>query len=91
MMDEKLPPPSHEEQERTLATEAVTRRTLMMNIGIALNAVVALAIATPVIAYVLGPVTRRKDYLDWIALGNAADFQAGETKLVSFRDRKSVV
>ena len=85
-MDEKLPPPSHEEQERTLATEAVTRRTLMMNIGIALNAVVALAIATPVIAYVLGPVTRRKDYLDWIALGNAADFQAGETKLVSFRD-----
>ena len=64
--------------------QSASRRTFLMNVGIALNAVVAAAIATPVIAYVLGPVLKRKDYLQWVALGNAADFPVGETKLVSF-------
>ena len=57
-----------------------------MNVGIALNAVVALAIAVPVVGFVLGPVIRRKEYLRWIAIGNTADFPPGETKLVSFRN-----
>ena len=43
--------------------ERVSRRTFLMNVGIALNAVVALAIATPVVAYVLGPVLKRQEYL----------------------------
>jgi menaquinol-cytochrome c reductase iron-sulfur subunit len=85
-MDEKLPPPSPEEQERRLSVERVTRRTFLMNVGIALNALVALAIATPVVGYVWGPVLRRKDYLQWIAIGNAADFPPGETRLVTFND-----
>src|ERR1017187_1288050 len=50
-MEEKLPPPSPEEQAQRLETERVTRRTFLMNVGIALNAVVALVIATPVVAY----------------------------------------
>ena len=57
-----------------------------MNVGIALNALVTLALATPVVAYVLGPVLRRKDYLDWVTLGNASDFHPGETRLVTFRN-----
>ncbi len=84
-MDEKLPPPSPEEQEATLETERITRRTFMMNVGIALNAAVALAIATPVVAYLLGPVTRRKEYRHWIDIGNTADFQPGETRLITYR------
>ena len=63
-MDEKLPPPSPQEQEARLHEERVSRRTFMMNVGIALNALVALAIATPVVGYVLGPVLRRKEYLE---------------------------
>jgi menaquinol-cytochrome c reductase iron-sulfur subunit len=85
-MDGKLPPQPSEEKEQRLEAERVTRRTFLMNVGIALNALVALAIATPVVAYVLGPVLRRKDYLDWIALGNAADFHPGETTLVTYRN-----
>ena len=85
-MDEKLPPPSKEEQEQRLQQERVSRRTFLMNVGIALNAVVALAIATPVVAYLLGPVLRRKEYLDWVAVGNANDFPIGETKLISFQN-----
>jgi Rieske Fe-S protein len=81
-----LPPPSKQEQEKRLHTERVTRRTFLMNVGIALNAVVALAIATPVVGYVLGPVLRKKEYLAWIPVGNVSDFPPGETKLISFQN-----
>jgi Rieske Fe-S protein len=85
-MDEKLPPPSPLEQEQRLEQERVSRRTFMMNVGIALNAAVALAIATPVVAYLLGPVLRRKEYLDWVDIGKASDFPPGETKLITFQN-----
>jgi Rieske Fe-S protein len=83
-MDEKLPPPSPQQQEKLLEQERVSRRTFLMNVGIALNAVVAIAIATPVVAYLVGPVTRRREYRHWIAIGNASEFQPGQTKLVTF-------
>ena len=85
-MDEKLPPPNPEEKERTLERERVSRRTFLMNVGIALNALVTLALATPVVAYLLGPVLKRKDYLAWVSLGNATDFKPGETTLVTYRN-----
>ena len=85
-MDEKLPPPSPQEQEERLHEERVSRRTFLMNVGIALNALVALAIATPMVGYLLGPVLRRKEYLTWVPLGNVSDFPEGETKLISFQN-----
>ena len=85
-MDEKLPPPSKEEQEQRLEQERMSRRTFMMNVGIALNAAVALAIATPVVAYLLGPLLRRKEYLDWVAIGSVNEFAVGETKLIAFQN-----
>jgi len=83
-MDEKLPPPNQQEKAQRLEAERVTRRSFLMNVGIALNAAVALAIATPVVAYLLGPVLRRKEYLQWIAIGDVNDFPVGETKLITF-------
>lgn len=85
-MDEKLPPPSPDEKEQRLERERVSRRTFLMNVGIALNAIVGVAIAIPVVGYLFGPVIRRKDYLQWIAIGNASDFPPGETRLVTFRN-----
>lgn len=85
-MDEKLPPPSEEEKQQRLERERVSRRTFLMNVGIALNAAVAALIATPVVAYLLGPVLRRKDYLEWIVIGNVGDFPPGETKLVTYKN-----
>jgi menaquinol-cytochrome c reductase iron-sulfur subunit len=85
-MDEKLPPPSEEEKQQRLERERASRRTFLMNVGIALNAAVAALIATPVVAYLLGPVLRRKEYLAWIVLGNVSDFPAGETKLVTYKN-----
>jgi menaquinol-cytochrome c reductase iron-sulfur subunit len=85
-MDEKLPPPSHEEQEQLLERDRISRRSFLMNVGIALNAVVGLALAVPVVAYVLGPVIKRREYLSWVDLGDVSQFQPGETKLVTFRN-----
>lgn len=85
-MDEKLPPPGEHEKEQLLEQERVSRRTFLMNVGIALNAAVGLMIATPVIAYLLGPVLKRKSYLEWIAIGDIGDYPRGETKLVTYRN-----
>lgn len=85
-MDESLPTPSNEEQEKRLEVERTSRRTFMMNVGIALNAAIAIAIATPVVAYLVGPITRRKEYRHWVAVGKVADFHPGETRLVTFRN-----
>ncbi len=57
-----------------------------MKIGMGLNALVGLAIATPVVAYVLGPVLKRKEYLDWVDLGAASDFAVGETALIKYKN-----
>jgi menaquinol-cytochrome c reductase iron-sulfur subunit len=85
-MDEKLPPPSPEEQEHRLEVERISRRMFMMNVGIALNAIVGIAIATPVVVYLLGPVLRRKEYRHWVAIGDVNEFHPGDTKLVVFRN-----
>ena len=85
-MTDRLPPPGLEERARSDEAEQVTRRTFLMSVGIALNALVALAIATPVVAFLVGPVLKRNDYRDWVTLGNAADFPPGETTLVTFRN-----
>lgn len=85
-MDEKNSPPHPQEHAHSPQPQGVTRRSFLMNVGIAMNAVVAAAIATPVVAYVLGPVLKRREYLQWIAIGNTSDFTPGETKLVTFRN-----
>jgi menaquinol-cytochrome c reductase iron-sulfur subunit len=83
-MDEKISPPGEPAQNRRPEMESVSRRSFLMNVGIALNAAMALVIATPVVAYVLGPVLRRKEYLEWISVGEVSDFPVGETKLITF-------
>jgi Rieske Fe-S protein len=62
----------------------VTRRTLLMKIGIAMNAVVGIAIATPVIGYLFSPVKRKGAYNQWISLGSLNQFPEGQTRLAEF-------
>ncbi len=85
-MEEMLPPPTPEEQESRQHTENVTRRTFMMQVGIALNVAIAAAIATPVVAYLLSPVLREKEYRHWIEIGNVSDFETGETTLIEYQN-----
>jgi nitrite reductase/ring-hydroxylating ferredoxin subunit len=62
----------------------VTRRSLMMNLGILLNGAVAVAIAVPIVGYLLGPVRKRGGYNAWLSLGSLTQFPEGQTRLASF-------
>ena len=64
----------------------LTRRSLLMTIGIALNGLVAVLIATPVVRYLFAPVRRNGGYNSWISLGNIETFPEGETRLATFKN-----
>lgn len=85
-MDEKLPPPNQQEQQQILHEENVTRRTFLMKVGFAMNGLVAILIATPVVRYLLGPVRKKDAYHSWVELGSIDNFRDGETTLVTYRN-----
>jgi Rieske Fe-S protein len=63
--------------------EPPTRRKFLLAVGLALNAVVAVLVAIPVLGYLLGPI-RRRAAQSWILLGPIARFPVGETRLATY-------
>ena len=68
----------------------VTRRWVLVGIGVLLNGAVALLIATPIVGYLLGPVRKKGGYDSWIDLGEVGQFPVGETRLASFVNPQSM-
>ena len=68
--------------------EGLTRRALLMKLGILFNGLIALALAVPIVRYLLSPITRGKKgaYDAWVALGNLEQFPSGETRLATYRN-----
>ena len=66
----------------------LTRRGLLMKMGILFNGVVAIALAVPVVRFLLSSITRGRAnaYLAWVALGLVSEFPEGETRLATFRN-----
>ena len=66
----------------------VTRRGMLVSIGIFVNGLVAAALTVPIGRYLLSSVTRGRGsaYLAWVPLGPAAHFPEGETRLATFRN-----
>jgi Rieske Fe-S protein len=64
----------------------VSRRWMLLKLGVLLNAAVAVAVATPVIGYLFGPVRRKGGYNSWISLGSLDQFPAGETRLAEYQN-----
>jgi Rieske Fe-S protein len=66
----------------------VSRRQFFVKLGVALNGLAAVALATPVIGYLLGPIFRAKDggYRKWISLGELDDFPEGQTRLAKYKN-----
>ena len=62
----------------------VSRRSLLMKVGVLLNGAVVVALAAPVVRYLLGPVRRKDGYTSWVRLGAVDAFPPGETRLASF-------
>lgn len=63
----------------------VSRRWMLMKAGIALNGLVGLALAVPIIRYLFAPVRPDAAYKSWVSLGPANHFPVGETRLVTFK------
>ncbi|MBV8631601.1 MAG: Rieske (2Fe-2S) protein [Silvibacterium sp.] len=64
----------------------VSRRWLLLKLGVLINAAVGVAVAVPVVRYLLGPVKRKGAYNSWVSLGPIDQFPAGETRLATFEN-----
>jgi Rieske Fe-S protein len=67
---------------------SISRRGLLMKLGILFNGLVATALAVPVVRFLLASVTRGHAgaYLSWVPLGRVSEFPEGETRLATFRN-----
>jgi len=68
--------------------ENISRRAMLMKLGILLNGIIGTILAIPIIGYVLSPVVRgrKKAQVDWLALGALDQYPAGQTRLATFRN-----
>lgn len=64
----------------------VSRRGVFVKLGLFFNAVVGLAVAVPVVRYLLSPVLRAHGTADeaWVSLGPVARFPPGQTRLATY-------
>lgn len=93
---------SHEEQQPQTGTSVaeplmpgennnedirvVSRRWLLLKAGIAMNGVVGLALAVPILRYLLAPWRKDASYDSWVSLGAADAFPTGETRLAFYKN-----
>ena len=66
----------------------LTRRGLLMQVGILFNGAVAAMLAVPIVRFLLSSVTlgRQNVYTAWVSLGRVSEFPEGETRLATFRN-----
>jgi Rieske Fe-S protein len=76
-------PPKNETSDNENRLE-VSRRWLLVKIGVLFNALVGIAIAIPVVKYLLSPVAGDQTYKSWVSLGALDKFPVGETRLATF-------
>ncbi len=84
MSEEKLPVGQHEEEQTPVDPLTVSRRWLLLKMGALFNAVVGVAVAVPVVKYLLSPVKSDDAYKSWVPLGAVDTFPVGETRLAKF-------
>lgn len=72
-------------------TDSMTRRGMLLNMGIALNAAAGLLLAVPIVGYLLAPARRKRmrEALSWVALGELSVFPEGQTRMATFRNPSS--
>lgn len=84
MSEEKLPVGQNEEEQTPVDPLTVSRRWLLLTIGAFFNAVVGVAVAVPVVKYLLSPIKSDDAYKSWVSLGPVNTFPVGETRLAKF-------
>jgi quinol---cytochrome c reductase iron-sulfur subunit, bacillus type len=66
----------------------ISRREVFVKIGLLLNGLAALVLATPVIGYLMSPIleSQRNGFKRWIALGQLDEFPENQTRLATFKN-----
>jgi menaquinol-cytochrome c reductase iron-sulfur subunit len=66
----------------------LSRRAMLVKLGILFNGIVAALLAIPIVRYVVSPLTRSRKvgYETWLTLGSLDQFPAGQTRLGTFRN-----
>jgi Rieske Fe-S protein len=77
---------SEQEKQSRLERERMSRRTLLMKIGLLLNGMIAFAVAIPVVGFLFAPIRRKGGYNSWIELGAVDNYPAGETRLATYQN-----
>jgi quinol---cytochrome c reductase iron-sulfur subunit, bacillus type len=62
----------------------VSRRWMLVKIGVAFNALIGVALAIPVVKFLLSPIAGGQNYKSWVSLGAIDKFPVGETRLATF-------
>jgi len=65
---------------------AVSRRWLLLKAGIALNGLVGVVLAVPVVRYLFAPWRKDSSYDSWVSLGSPDAFPLGETRLAYYKN-----
>jgi menaquinol-cytochrome c reductase iron-sulfur subunit len=70
------------------AENGMSRRAMLVRLGLFLNGIVGAVLAVPIVQYLLSPVTREKKtgYEAWLSLGGLEQFPAGQTRLATYRN-----
>ena len=68
--------------------DGLSRRAMLMKLGILFNAAVGTILAVPIVRYILSPVIRerRPGYQSWLKLGALEQFPAGQTRMAVYRN-----
>lgn len=64
----------------------VSRRWLLLKAGFALNGLVGMVLAAPVLRYLFAPWRKDASYDSWISLGPAHGFPEGHTRLATYKN-----
>lgn len=69
-------------------SDGLSRRALLMKVGIVFNAIAAAVLALPVIRYILSPVAhqRKSGYESWLSLGGLDQFPERQTRFATYRN-----
>src|SRR5258707_173532 len=71
-----------------MTPDGLSRRGMLVKLGVVFNAAVGTILAVPIVRYILSPVIRERKpgYESWLLLGPLDQFPEGQTRLATFRN-----
>src|SRR5580658_9847439 len=71
----------------TTTRDGLSRRGVLVKLGLLFNATVGAILAVPILGYILSPVIREREpgSQSWLSLGSLDEFPEGQTRLATYR------